>query len=313
MAKIWEVQYTTFSGTFGNEPQDTVGSGHLSVAGSAPSIIEPGPGFSTRRTVSIPNDGTIQAYDYGSVDEAKFGTSFYGPSGRRSFVMWMYKQGSGDSNGSLWGDADSSFVRSGLKMEGSNLNIVMNNNFLYNDSAGFGSSQWHNIVVTVDPFASPSSDRVKVYLNNSLILNSSALPTTSYSIFRIGDLNGSREANCILGYTATYDHILSESEIENIYNSFLVDNNNPANFPYAEVSGRVFDVNGFPLDGAEVIAFDPASDQIVSQDVTTTGGDYTLQFESAGVFKVIASKPGIVGGRVVEAVVSGGGVSFVTS
>lgn len=313
MAKIWEIHYTTFSGTFNDQPQDTVGSGHLTVAGSAPPLIEPGPSFNVRRAVDISNNGTLESYNYSTVDEAKFGTNFYGLSGRRSFVMWMYKKGSGDTNGALWGDADASFTRSGLKMEGSNLNLVINNNFIYNSSAGFGSSQWHNIIVTVDPFASPSSDRVKLYLNNALIANTSSLPTTSYSIFRIGDLTTSREANVILGYTATYDHVLNEQEVENIYNSFLVDSNDPANFPYAEVSGKVFDAGGFPLEGADVIAFDPATDSIVANDTTTVGGDYSLQFESAGVFKLTASKPGVLGGRVVEVTVSGGQVSFVTS
>ena len=313
MAKIWEIHYTTFSGTFGNEPQDTVGSGHLTVVGSAPVDLEPLPSFNVRRGVSFPRDGILQAYDYDSVDEAKFQSGAYGVSGRRSFVMWMYKSGSGDTNGSLWGEGDTSFTRSGLKMQGANLNLVINNNFIYDSSSGFGSSQWHCIVVTIDPFASPSSDRVKLFLNNVQIANTSALPTSSYSTARIGDLSTSRESNAILGYTATYDHILSESEIEDIYNSFLVDSNDPANFPYAEVSGKVFDPEGSPLGDADVIAFKPSTSEIVASDTTTTGGNYTLQFESAGVFKVTASKPGVLGGRVVETVVSGGNVTFVTS
>lgn len=313
MAKIWEIHYTTFSGTFNNEPQDTVGSGHLTVVGSQPVAIEPLPSFNVRRGVQFPRDGINQGYDYNSVDEAKFQTGAYGLSGRRSFVMWMYKGGSGDTNGSLWGEGDTSFTRSGLKMQDAGLNLVINNNFIYDSSAGFGNSQWHCIVVTIDPFASPTSDRVKLFLNNVQVANTSALPTSAYGTPRIGDLSGSREANAIIGYTATYDHILNDAEIEQIYNSFLVDSNDPVNFPYAEVSGKVFDAGGSPLGSADVIAFDSATDQIVASDTTTTGGDYTLQFESAGVFKVTASKPGVLGGKIVETVVSGGTVSFVTS
>ncbi|RKZ82102.1 MAG: hypothetical protein DRQ39_11125, partial [Gammaproteobacteria bacterium] len=191
---------------------------------------------------------------------------------------------------------------------GSNLNIVINNNWLYYSSAGFDNSLWHLLVITVDSFA----PRTKAYLNKALIVDSSIIPTSNYSENIIGDWKGNRQCNCMLGYTATYDHILSQEEIDNIYESFLVDSNNPANFPFAEVSGRVFDHGGSPLDQADVIAFDSASDAIVAQDTTTSGGEYLLQFEAAGSFKVIASKTGVLGGRVAEATVSGGTVTFVT-
>lgn len=306
MAKIWEIHYTTFSGGGSNEPQDSVGTSHItSFLGTAPSFVQPIPTFNVRKGVLFEPTGGTTGYNTSSITNARFGTSNYT---QRSFVVWFYKVGSSDATGALWGDGTLSVLRSGIRLATTTLQIMANNVSIYSSATGFGNGAWHNIIVTVDTFA----PRTKAYLNNVEILNTATVPSTVYTDASIGDLSTGTEINGILGYTATYNHILTVGEIQDIYDSFLVDSNNPANFPYAEISGKVFDQGGFPLPGADVTALNPVTDQVVAHYTTTSGGDYLLQFEAAGTFKIVASKPGILGGRVVEATVSGGQVSLVT-
>lgn len=306
MSKIWEVHFTTFSGAV---PLDSVGTQHLTSSFGTVAIQDPLPQFSVRKGVSFPRDSTKTGYNLvgSSADFARFNASTYN---KRSYVMWVWKSGSGDSNGSLWGDGDDSFIRSGFKMQDADLNIVISpGGFWYSSAAGWTTGNWHLLVMTVDTFA----PQTLVYLDTNQIVDTTAVPTNNYAYSQIGDLNTARETNCIIGYAATYDHVLNTDEISDIYGSFLVDTNDPENFPYGEVSGKIFDFGGAPLEDADVFAVDTASNLIVASDVTVSGGEYTLQFPSNGLFAISAYKAGVIGGRVIQATVSGGAVVFHTS
>jgi hypothetical protein len=308
MAKIWEVHYTTFSGAGSNEPQDTIGTGHLtSFNGTAPVVYGPLAEFSTRQGAYL--DSSLKCgYDLSSVSQSLFHHSNYF---QRSFVLWFYKYGTSGDKAMIWGEQGGGLndQHHGIYLYNDDLRIKINNSTLW--SGTLSGNGWHNVVITIDLFV----PRTVAYLNGTQIVDSATVPSVSTFQRSIGGryASGSGYPSCFLGYTATYNHILDIGEVQSIYISSLVDSNDPENFSiYASVTGTVFDYGGSPLEGADVTALDPATDTVVAHDTTSSGGQYELDFPSGGVFKIVASKPGIIGGRVVEAVVSGGQVVFNT-
>jgi hypothetical protein len=308
MSKIWEVHYTYFSG---DTALDTVGTQHLTHSrdGIFPIIQDPLPLFSTRKGIRALKGDSVgtQERNYELVlsgaTNGRFKTSLYN---YRSFVLWVYKSGSAEQYSygcNIWADGESTRPYSGIACYQNNLRIKINYSTV---SDTYWSNGWHMVTVCVDRFGSVT----KAYLDTTEILDTSSIPSGNYDDTIIGTSNYSGEPHVYIAKTTTYDHFLSSTEIQYLYDTFLFDTNDPVNFPYASVSGVVFDTTGTPLSTAEVVAYNLASKEIVAYDTTNMQGQYTLNFETSGQYSISAAKLGINGGRVLQATVSGGKVEF---
>lgn len=306
MTKIWEIHYTYRNG---NTVNDSVGTQHLTTATELfPVVQEPLPLFSERRGISCPiGQPSGSAYGYSITGSGATNARFYANLyNYRSFVAWIWKLGNADAdNTPIWAEGSSIGASAqGFVANAGNLVIRLNNNSRY--TTALASNQWHMLTMCVDRFGV----NTKAYLNDQLVLDRVEIPSGVYAECYIGARTYTREPNIIVGYTTTFDHFLSETEVKYLYDTFLVDSNDPSNFPYATVSGTIFDVSGNPLNGAEVVAYNLASKEIVAHNTTNSIGQYSLDFPTAGQFSISTSKLGINGGRVVQATVSGGTVEF---
>ena len=101
MAKIWEVDFTSFSGS-SNVLYDLVGSGHLTSYSGTMNKQEPLIGFANRRGIYISLNSNAQTYYlYGTgvpnVSLARFSATY----NYRSFVLWIRPVGI-NSGTSYW-------------------------------------------------------------------------------------------------------------------------------------------------------------------------------------------------------------------
>ena len=95
MFKIWEIDFTSFSGIY---PVDNINNIPAVGAPSSVDTVNPLPGFTVRSGISISPNGNYQAYSFDS------GSSYTGCSGNfsgpytvRSFVCWFYLQGDSET------------------------------------------------------------------------------------------------------------------------------------------------------------------------------------------------------------------------
>ena len=133
MSKIWEVDFTSFSGS-SNVLYDMVGSNHLTVFNGTMNKQDPLIGFDNRRGVYFSVNGSAQKYvlyESGiiNITEARFTASY----SYRSFVLWIRPVGlgsgtsywefvSGGRNG-VWGADTGGFKVIGLGSDGSTLEV----------------------------------------------------------------------------------------------------------------------------------------------------------------------------------------------
>lgn len=306
MVKIWEVDFTVFSGSY---PQDNVGTQHLSTISGTPHRVLL-PEFTVRSGVEFYTvTGTYDSYDLiaASATNARFSPTHYS---KRSFVAWFYAYDLTSFRAPIWGENSvNDNIGHGIQLETNNLVIRKDGSSVYTSTSGLIANYWHNIVITIDKAA----NQMKMYLDGTERLTTTA-PTTNYTSFaKIGDqriVSPARESTVALAYTATYDHVLSPAEITLIMDTGLLDVSSPSTYPYATVSGIIFGIDYLPLAGAKVFAYNYNTLGIVASSTSTSSGVYTLNFESAGNYAIGVTKSGVVGGRVVQVTVTGGVVTF---
>ena len=305
MAKIWEVDYTVFSGA-SNIALDNIAGNDL-VNNTNIIQISTLPGFNFRGGVDFPNSGGTNYYGgngTGLPSVARWRDPFTGTS-KRSFVMWVYLQQEGtDGSTYMWGGGSSStFPTDGF----------MRTNRLVTLRRGGGSGPgqeipsieipgWHSIISTVDRIGVDA----KLYIDGSLVGSTGGTFSSSPSSNSlIGHSNSGQESDMKLGYTATYDHVLTPTEVSGIHASFLSDT--IVAQPIASLSGTVHGLQNQTISGADVfLVYNDSPFQLVDYSTTDFGGFYEIDVPYFGDFTLVSSHPpDVPGARAVSLTVSG--------
>lgn len=310
MNKIWEVDFTSFSGS-SDVAYDNVGSQHLT---SSTGIVKvtPLPGFSYRGGIHVTEDDVPENYKLhtAEVTNGRF-TGPFGVSSRRSYVCWAYvpvKPGEGALT-YLWGDGSATlFPSDGLVLSpvsgGTEIRFYTTGNlrisYLLPAVPG-----WYCIVVTCDRTLTQS----KMYVNSLLVGSASNNTDSSYQTYSyIGHQNVSYENEVYFAYVATYDHILSQSEINVIYNDYLVDRT--VAHPYQVVSGVVYGADGVAVSSATVDLIYSTNNSVVAHTVSDTDGSYVIDVPYSGNYTLVVSSAPSSGAAAVPLVATSGGVYF---
>lgn len=305
MVKIWSVNFAKFGGSGNNEPQDLIGNQHLTdVSVVEPPKVSPLPGFSHRPGVQFPSDDVTNRYTVNPDAPNAIFRGTFSPTSKRSFEMWFYYPGTGVDGlgGHLWGDHDGSTMRTGFQMDNSgNFRFYNNGSFVHSVSSI--TTGWHHAVMTIDRPAVET----QMYFDGFWVDEDLDIPQTTTGSCTIGDNGSSRESNCSMALCSTYDHVLTSGEVNQLYNSFLIDSPTPD--PYAFVNGIIYDNDQNRLEGADVLVYDHLAKKVVDISLSDSNGLYTARFPNAGQFSVYTTKSGTPGGRASTVTVySGGGV-----
>lgn len=306
MVKIFQLDFTqsgvayvdTVSGVTGTLPSDVL-------------RVNPLPGFSIRPGKYIYSTSYIvlptvagDSHRCHIYDNLRF---------YKSFNMWIHTTGIVQNNGVVFGEQQSSAGNLSGWYGTSNGRLTFNINTssigTVTPSGVMSTARWHMLTATINK----TNNTTKVYYNGQLQLTYSGnVPTTvpgnsTFSKDRYGN-----EYFYNTGLFSIYDHILSQEEITNLYNTFLPDALVQA--PVASLSGTVVGINEFPISGATVGVFSHASNQLESIITTTGDGRYLAYFSTVGNYTLFSTKPTITGGRAIPiTVVSGGGINFYDS
>lgn len=321
MAKIWECDFTTFSGVSG-VALENVGTQHL-VSGTNINKVNPMATMSFRPGVSfIRNTTTAQNFNLTTSNATN--ALLRGSWTRRSFVLWVYNPQL-FTNSSFWDSANASNVVLWGFQTGAGANdagvfatggssSTMKVFMAQAQQADLGNfTGWKNVVITVDR----SIGQTKTYADGVLVATTSNLPPSSTTSSSppgtdetIGNKNTSSQGTFQIGYFATYDTVLTPAEITALYTTFLVDNA-AGNTPFQTVSGTVFGVNGAAVSGATVYLLHEDSGTIQDKKTSSASGTYTLNIPIVGNYTVVATSSPNQGSRSYPMIVSsGGGVSF---
>jgi hypothetical protein len=317
MVKIWEIDFTSFSGS-SNILYDQVGNGDLTVYNGTINKQEPLSGFNHRRGVYFSNNNDQQQYvlyepSIISIEEARFSATY----NRRSFALWIYTEGMGNSSYwdsssnrlNIWGynnavgRVDAGIGASSL---GDGIGIIRNQTLLI-QSFSLLENGWHLIVVTIDRLA----PQTRLYIDNELIGTSTSIieATTPTVSEVIGDTGTGNEGSFYLGNAATYDHILSEAEISTMYNTFLVDSEVGPHY-YQAFSGYVYGPTGSKVSGAKVLAIHKDLNKVVHSETSNSSGYYEIILPYSGTYTIIAEDGPYNGATAFPVIATSGNVYF---
>jgi len=318
MVKIWEVDFTSFSGAT-NTALDNIGDQHLT-SHTGIQKISTVAGFSFRPGLTWGAGGAANYYDLvaGSNERASWNSN-YNPTQKRSFVMWFYSRGIVPEDGAtLWGSADDgSLTAENGFITGPSSTYDEDLYYAYNNGSDvsiaenlFLSTGWHCAVATIDR----TNGEQRVYVDNSLAFwtnNFSDLPSTSNFKSRLGDFDSSREISMQLGYVATYDHILYPPEVAEIYERFMFDSA-AGETPLHVISGFVYDLNNNPAVGNRVYLIRESSNYIEYYTTTNGAGYYEVPISYSGNYTLIGTNsPNLgAGGRAQPLLATAGGITF---
>lgn len=302
MTKIWEVDFTSISGT---DVLDNVGSQKLS--SSNMTVVNPLPGFTYRPGLGVSRDGSAQncgMYTYGATN-----SYFTGTWNTRSFVSWVYlNDPTSEGVTYLWGEGSSSSSAD----DGINLATGMNVYFLINSSSryvetGLTTPAWYCFIMTVDKVTPESRFYVNgVYKGN---YTGTSYRSTAWTYGMVGHVNITQESSFLVGQLSTYDHILTQTEIDNIQDSFLVDRS--VAYPYQWVSGTVFGNDGSSVvSGADVYVISESSEAIVAHTLTSSDGTFTADIPLEGNYTVVTTSTPNSGAAAFPVIATSGNIYY---
>jgi hypothetical protein len=316
MAKIWEVDFTSFSGVYPVDNIDNVPA--VAVYGTVQQA-DPLPEFNLRPGIKLDPNATRDGYVFdreSAYIDCK--GNYSGNYTTRSFVCWFRLY-------DLAGPTGVSTV-TGLYCEGNAFSDGRTGLFLYKTSADNhriryyvnGSQRkevptfnvyedtWHCAVLTVNK----GTPVAKLYLDGNYFGETQYVPDNSYAA--AGDLEtliglpvNSYEPPVHLGYVATYSEELSHAAISGIYESFLVDSISGDDPPFT-ISGTVYDNRDYPVDSSPIYIIDTNSNTIVDHSITTSSGTYQSYIPYSGDFVLVSpNTPPAIGARAVTFSASG--------
>jgi len=224
-----------------------------------------------------------------------------------------------EDGANLWGDANSAgdtitengFSNGASSTYDEDLDYVYDNGLRTTIATDvFLTTGWHNVIATIDR----NSGVQKVYFDGSLIttLNGFALlPSTTRGKSRIGGFDNSRENSMQLGYVATYDHILQQGEVDEIYATFMRDSA-AGETPLHVISGTVYDVDNVPASGNTVYLIRESSNYIEYYTTTDGSGYYEVPISFSGNYTLVGTNVpnSDEGGRAQPLIATSGEVTF---
>lgn len=311
MVKIWELDFTTFSGASNQYPLDNVGDQNISQVVGTPLKVTPVGGLTNRPGVRFQANNSDQRYElstgFPSLDVTNgFFKNSYSPTSKRSFAMWCYlftASRDGD-RAMIWGDDNSNTYDSGFVINTSNqFEFYVAGTARYTTST-VSAGSWYHLAMTIDRVA----PQTVIYFNGQPVASGTYVPSTSPGFgYRssIGDTFQTREPNLDLGLVQTYDNILSPSSVEGLYESFIIDSAGGED-PIYTLSGTVYDNTNATVSGAPVALYSPDDNEVYERVDTDGSGEYELQVPFAGDFILFtASTPPGTGARAVSLTASG--------
>jgi len=303
MSKIWEIDFTSFSGS---SALDNIGNQDLTVTSGSVKTVKPLSQFNFRSGVEFNVNSSMEAYNLTAASATNtFISHSYGVSNQRSFVMWFLRNGTPAVSGTLWANADSPYTstKNGIAWGAnpSGIEVIIEDDIIYT-SPTISANTWYLSTLVVDR----SSNKVEFYLNKDKVAYSGVLPSSGQADLEvIGELSSSLEGEYQLAYTSTYDHALSSTEVGLIYDSYLEDTYNP--YYFKQVIGAVYDDEGSALSGANVLLYDHYELEVVDQAVSEAGGLYKLHAPKAGNFSIYSTKSGTSGGAACSITITSSG------
>jgi hypothetical protein len=313
MSKIWEVDFTNFSGV-SDVAYDNIGTEHLTVyTGIVRS--NPLPEFTYRPGIAMNNNASVQNYDLklSNATNAFWSTSY----SQRSFVMWAYLTDLTDTG--LWDDSFDTGIWSDFATSGDNspregfIRDNISSNILLNlNGTNLGQTTpvyrpgWHLFVATVDKLAVQSRfyvDAVQVYSGSNLPSN------TLGGQSLIGENKATGEGTYQLAYCATYNNILTQSDVTTIYDTFLKDNVT-GSAPYQTLTGTLYDLDGAALSGASAYLIHENTQSLVYYTTTGSGGNFTMDIPYSGSYTLVTTSTPSAGSRAIPVIATSGGVYF---
>ena len=293
MAKIWEVDFTVFSGGSSDVALDNIGDQDLAFGITNIVKVDPLPDFNFRPGVTFRRNGTENRYNLSNTGNSN--ATFTESYGQRSYVMWYYNHGSWEARAPIWAEVQSGGdnVQNGWRNNFSNsqLQFFANGSAIANYPTHFNTATgWKLIVATINK----TSGQTNVYGRSDAgdyFASSTTVPSNSPTFTHMmGDNGTTRESDFSVGYMATFDHILNASEIDAIEEAFLVDET--VAVPPGVVSGVVFDSDKVPISGADVfLIFNDNPFQLVDYTSTDGEGFYNLSIPYFGDFTLVSSNP----------------------
>ena len=99
-----------------------------------------------------------------------------------------------------------------------------------------------------------------------------------------------------LGYVATYDHILTPTEVTEIFNTFLRDSA-AGEVPLHTISGTVYGLDNTPISGAMVYLIRESGNYIEYYTSTSGNGYYEVPISFSGSYTLVSTNTPDSGGR----------------
>lgn len=307
MVKIWEIDFTVFSGVGNNEPQDNVGTQHLTSVVGTPVKIPTIGGLTNRPGIRFQINNSDQRYEISTagINAGKFKNS-YAPTSKRSFVTWIYVPSTSrdGSDAMIWGDDNSNAYRSGFVINTSNeIDYYVSSSVRYS-SPTVTAGSWHMLAMTVDR----TLPKTTIYYQGLEVASGTYVPSTTEGFgYRssIGDTFQTQEPGVDVALIQVYDHILSSGSVAGLYESFILDSAGGED-PIFTLSGTVYDPADTPVSGAPVALYHVEDNEVYERVNSDGNGDYTLHIPFAGDYIIFTSStPPNKGARAVSVSASG--------
>ena len=232
---------------------------------------------------------------------------FTDPIPQKSFVVWArFKNNS--AGGNLWSQHGAGGLY-GMYDSGNALRFTTgtHNDILLPVGYQSNVTDFRMLAVTQDR----GTSETKLYADGVYLTTLPSVVPNNPQSRRFGHNRFNGQLNFDVGLLQTYDHVLTDEEVSNLYDTGLVDTT--IQQPFGTVNGIVFDSDSVPISGATVAVWNHASERIESVFSTPSGGDYTAYFPTVGNYSLYTSKPGVTGGRAFPVTVTSGGITFDTS
>jgi len=311
MPKIWEVDFTSFSGAT-DVAYDNVGSQHLTVSSGIVKVA-PLTNYAFRPGVAFTNNTVKQAYAVRGSNALN--GCFRQTFNQRSFVTAVYFNGAVFSNTAFYDSSgDSTIWAEGASQASISAGFVISQNvapqslvFKYSSASfldtGLTSlSGWNILTATIDRIAIET----RFYLNKTLVGMVAQVPDTVNTDCIVGDFGVNNEGTFQVGLVSTYDTILSPTEINAIVDTGLKDTL-VGNTPFQTFSGTLYGNTGNAVSGAKIYAIYDGLTTVASSGSTTSSGTYDLNLPYSGAYTVVFTSSPSAGSRSVNvnAVASG--------
>jgi len=320
MVKIWEVDFTRFSGSTA-VAYDNIGSQDLV---NPTNIVRNTalPDLTVRSGVTFSGKTGANAQFYllqaaPPVNNAYWRT----PAATRSWAIWYYQVAELNTNanwdstgggGYIWvsNSSDANTVDNGFYAAGSPGAIRCGFGSQILDSfSDPGPNNWHLLAATLDR----NINQVKFYVDGVRVASGTGatfMPATGTGNEQcIGYRSTSRQGNFLLGQAMTFDHVLSDAEVQTMYNTFLVDSS-AGNDPYQTFSGTVFGLGGLPASGASIYLIHQDTGKIEFSTSSSGDGSYQVIVPYSGSYTLVSTLTPSGGSRSFPMSAISGGVFF---